>query len=247
MLSNADIANNAAELVEVIREQRKGGADFTKIYETGRDHLNGSTFTTPYQFNEAELAAAVAEARRTGSRVAVHCTGEPGAHYAAEAGVASIDHAYNLSPETMKLMREKQIYAVPTFAISEYFAAHADSPAVAERERALLAFHAAEFRKQLAAGVPMTVGSDVGPFPHGTQAREYELMVQYGMSPADTLRSGLINGARLLDWADAIGQLKPGFFADIIAVPGNPLTDISVLTHVKFVMKNGEIIRNDSK
>jgi len=248
VLSNADYANNAAELVAVMREQHKEGADFTKIYETGRDSLVGAAagkeavFTTPYQYTEAELAAAVAEARRTGSRVGVHCTGEPGARFAAEAGVASIDHAYNLSPETMKLMREKEIFAVPTFAIAEYFAAHAASPAATVRENAQQAFHAAEFKKQMAAGVPFAVGSDVGPFPHGTQAREYELMVEYGMSPAETLRSGLINGARLLDWADSIGQLKPHFFADIIAVPGNPLTDIKVLAHPSFVMKNGEVI-----
>jgi imidazolonepropionase-like amidohydrolase len=94
----------------------------------------------------------------------------------------------------------------------------------------------------MAAGVPFAVGSDVGPFPHGTQAREYELMVQHGMSPVETLRSGLINGAKLLDWADQIGQLKPHFYADIIAVPGDPLTDISALTHPTFVMKNGEVL-----
>lgn len=242
VLSNADYANNATEIVAVMREQHKGGADFTKIYETGPDHLVGQTFTTPYQYTEAELSVAVAEAHRTGSRVGVHCTGEPGAHFAAEAGVASIDHADFLSPETMKLMHEKQIYAVPTFAIIEYFAAHAASPAAAAHENAMQAFHAAEFKKQMAAGVPFAVGSDVGPFPHGTQAREYELMVEYGMSPAETLRSGLINGAKLLDWADSIGQLKPHFFADIIAVPGNPLTDIKVLEHPSFVMKNGEVI-----
>jgi imidazolonepropionase-like amidohydrolase len=141
-------------------------------------------------------------------------------------------------------MREKQIYAVPTFAISEYFAAHAETPASAERRRNLLALHAAEFRKQLAAGVPMAVGSDVGPFPHGTQAREFELMVQYGMSVADTLRADLLNGARLLGWEKQIGQLKPGYFADIIAVPANPLADISALTHVSFVMKNGVVYKN---
>jgi imidazolonepropionase-like amidohydrolase len=145
----------------------------------------------------------------------------------------------------MKLMREKEIFAVPTFAIVEYFAAHAASPAAAAREQAQQEFHAAQFRKQMAAGVPFAVGSDVGPFPHGTQAREYELMVQYGMSPADTLRAGLINGAKILDWADSIGQLKPGFYADIIAVPGNPLEDIKVLAQPKFVMKNGEIVRRD--
>lgn len=245
VLSNADYANNATELVTVIREQRKGGADFTKIYETGRDRLAGNTFTTPFQYTEAELAAAVAEAHRTGSRVAVHCTGEPGASFAAEAGVASIDHAYNLSPATMRLMHDKEIYAVPTFAILEYFIEHAASPQVAEREREEQVFHAAEFKKQMAAGVPFAVGSDVGPFPHGSQAREYELMVEYGMKPVDVLRAGLIHGAKLLDWADSIGQLKTGFYADVIAVPGDPLTDITVLRRVSFVMKNGEILRRE--
>jgi imidazolonepropionase-like amidohydrolase len=132
---------------------------------------------------------------------------------------------------------------VPTFAISEYFAAHAETAASADRQRNLLALHALEFRKQLAAGVPMAVGSDVGPFPHGTQAREFELMVQYGMSTADALRASLINGARLLGWENQIGQLKPGFLADIIAVPANPLTNISTLTHVTFVMKNGMVYK----
>lgn len=245
VLSNADYANNRDELVSVIREQRKGGADFTKIYETGHDGVKDGAFHTPYQYTEQELAAAVAEAHRTGSRVAVHATGEPGVLYAAEAGVASIDHAYQLSPETMRLMRERQIYAVPTFAISEYFAEHAATPAAAEREKQLIAYHAAEFRKQMAAGVPFAVGSDVGPFPHGTQAREYELMVENGMSPADVLRSGLLHGATLLDWAGEIGQLKPGFYADIIAVPGDPLESIKVLEHPTFVMKNGEVLRRN--
>jgi imidazolonepropionase-like amidohydrolase len=86
----------------------------------------------------------------------------------------------------------------------------------------------------------------VGPFPHGTQAREFELMVKFGMSPADVLRSDLINGAKLLDWADEIGQLKPGFYADVIAVPGNPLENIGVLERPAFVMKNGEVLVRSS-
>ena len=245
VLSNADYANNTTELIATMRQQRKEGADFTKIYETGRDRREGNSLASPYQYTEAELAAAVTEANRTGSFVAVHCTAEPGARYAADAGVASIDHAYLLSPETMHEMHDKQIYAVPTFAITEYFADHADSPAAAEAEHQLQAFHAAQFKLQMAAGVPFAVGSDVGPFPHGTQAREYELMVQYGMSPAETLRAGLLNGARLLRWQDSIGQLKPNFYADVIAVPGNPLTDIHTLTHPTFVMKNGEVLRKD--
>ncbi len=243
--SNADYADTADEIVHVMRQQRKEGADFTKIYETGVDYLVDGKLTAPYQYNEVQLAAAVAEAARTGTRVGVHCTAEPGASYAAEAGVASIDHAYQLSARTMQLMKEKQIYAVPTFAISEYFADHAAAPEAAAHERALLDFHAAEFKKQLAAGVPMAVGSDVGPFPHGTQARELELMVQYGMPAVEVLRADLLHGARLLDWQSAIGQLRPGFYADVIAVDGDPLTDISAVTKVQFVMKNGTVFRND--
>ncbi|HEY4356111.1 MAG TPA: amidohydrolase family protein [Acidobacteriaceae bacterium] len=245
LLSNADRANNVQEIIAVMREQHKQGADFTKMYETGRDRLNGNTFITPYQYTEAELAAAVAEADRTGSRVAVHATGEPGTGYAVQAGVASVDHAYNLSLDTMRAMGAKQIYAVPTFAIVEYFGNHAANPAAAQRLKDEQTFHATQFKKQMEVGVPFAVGSDVGPFPHGTQAREYELMVQFGMKPADVLRAGLINGAKLLGWPDGIGQLKPGFYADVIAVPGDPLTDISVLTKVSFVMKNGEILRKD--
>jgi imidazolonepropionase-like amidohydrolase len=181
-----------------------------------------------------------------GTRIGVHCTTEPAALYAAQAGVASIDHALYLSPETEALMKQKQIYAVPTLTIFEYFADHADNPAVAARERAFFDFHAAQFRKQVAAGVPMAVGSDVGPFPHGTQARELVLMNKYGMPAADVLRADLINGARLLDWEGQIGQLKAGYYADIIAVDGDPLTDISAVTRVRFVMKNGTVYRNDN-
>jgi imidazolonepropionase-like amidohydrolase len=157
--------------------------------------------------------------------------------------VASIDHADQLSDETMRLMRERQIYAVPTFMIQEYFAAHASSPEGAARERQLLDYHAQEFHRQLEHGVPMAVGSDVGPFPHGTQAHEMELMVQYGMKPLDVLKADLLNGARLLDWEHDLGVLKPGYNADIIAVPGNPLEDIRVLRHVSFVMKSGIVYR----
>jgi imidazolonepropionase-like amidohydrolase len=245
VLSNATYANNAAELVTVIRQQLKEGADFIKVYETGPDSLRDGHFSTPFQYTEAELRAAVEEAARTGKHVAVHATGEPGTLYAVRAGVVSIDHAYQLSDETMRLMREKQIFAVPTFAIAEYFADHAATPAESEREHRMQDFHAQEFRKQLAAGVPMAVGSDVGPFPHGTQAREFNLMVKYGMPPLATLQADLLDGAKLLGWQDQIGALKPGYLADIIAVPGDPLADISVLEKVSFVMKGGAVCRRD--
>lgn len=243
VLPNATYANTGDELVTVIRQQIKDGADFVKIYETGRDFFKDGQFHSIFEYSEPQLAQAVAEAARLQTRVAVHCEGEPGALYAAQAGVASIDHADQLSDETMRLMHERQIYAVPTFTIQEYFAAHASSPEGAARERQVLDYHVQEFHRQLEHGVPMAVGSDVGPFPHGTQARELELMVEYGMKPLEVLKADLLNGARLLDWEHEIGVLKPGYNADIIAVPGNPLDDIRVVERVSFVMKAGVVYR----
>jgi len=243
VLSNADYANSADQIVEVMRAQHKEGSDFAKIYETGPDRMIDGILHTPYQYTAAQLTAAVEEAHRLGTRVGVHAMGEPGTLYAAQAGVASIDHATQLSEETMRLMIEKKIPAVPTFTIFEYFAQHAETPAAGAREQALLDYKIAEFKKQVAAGIPFAVGSDVGPFPHGTQARELELMVRYGMKPLAVLQADLIEGARLLGWETQIGQLKPGFYADVIAVPGNPLEDITALQHVSFVMKAGAVVR----
>jgi imidazolonepropionase-like amidohydrolase len=243
VLSNADYANNAAELVAVMRQQFKEGADFAKIYETGPDKVRDGQFSTIYQYTEAELKAAVEEAARVGKRVAVHATGEPGTLFAARAGVASIDHANQLGDETMRLMREKQIFAVPTFTIFEYFAEHAATPTQAAREHQMLDVKVQDFRKQVAAGVPMAVGSDVGPFPHGTQARELVLMVKHGMSSLAVLQADLLNGAKLLGWDGQIGALEAGYLADVVAVSGDPLQDIGAVENVSFVMKGGVVYK----
>lgn len=107
----------------------------------------------------------------------------------------------------------------------------------------MLDLHTQEFKKQIAAGVPMAVGSDVGPFPHGTQAREFVLMVKFGMSPLAVLQADLVNGAKLLGWDGQIGALEAGYFADVIAVSGDPLQDIGVLQNVSFVMKGGVVYK----
>jgi imidazolonepropionase-like amidohydrolase len=242
VLPNATYANSSDELIGVIRQQRKEGADFVKIYETGADRMADGALHTPYQYTSAQLRAAVEEAARLGTVVAVHAMGEPGTHYAAEAGVASIDHATQLSDATMALMKQKKIPAVPTFAIFEA-SVPAEGAPDPQQDRALLELKVSEFRKQLAAGIPFAVGSDVGPFAHGTQARELELMVKYGMRPLAVLQADMLNGARLLGWEGQIGELRPGFLADIIAVPGNPLDDIHVVRQVAFVMKGGHVER----
>jgi len=242
-LPNATQANSAAELVGVIRSQVKLGADFIKIYETGRDRIENGAFNSPFQFTEEELRAAVNEAARTGRHIAVHATAEPGTGFAARAGVASIDHADQLSPATMKLMRERGIFAVPTFSVLEYFMEHAATPQAAARYRAIQSYHVDQFKVQLAAQVPIALGSDVGPFPHGTQAHEFELLVRYGMTPLEAVRAGTLNAAKLLGWEHDIGRLAAGYYADVIAVRGDPLADIAALTHVTFVMKGGVIYK----
>jgi imidazolonepropionase-like amidohydrolase len=240
VLSNATYANNSEEIVAAIRQQHKEGSDFAKLYETGEDEFHDGALHTPYQYTEAELKAAVDEAARWGGNVAVHATGEPGTLYAARAGVASIDHAVQLSDETIRIMKEKHIPAVPTFTVSEYFAHLPEAP---PRESLMLDYKIKEFKRQITAGVPFAVGSDVGPFPHGTQAREFVLMVKYGMTPLAALQADLLNGAKLLGWDGQIGVLKAGYFADVIAVQGDPLKDVSVLQQVKFVMKGGVVYK----
>jgi imidazolonepropionase-like amidohydrolase len=243
ILSNATYANSVDELLSVIRAQHKEGSDFVKIYETGLDVIRDGLLHATYLYSVAELKAAVDEAARLGTVVAVHATAEPGTLYAARAGVASIDHATQLSDETMQLMKQKHIPAVPTLLIFEYFAEHPVNPADAQQARALFDYKAHEFGRQVKAGIPFAVGSDVGPFPHGTQAREMELMVKYGMTPLAVLQADMINGSKLLGWEGQIGELKQGYFADIVAVPGNPLDDITAVEHVVFVMKGGVVAK----
>jgi imidazolonepropionase-like amidohydrolase len=243
VLSNADYANDTEQIVATIREQHKEGSTFVKMYETGPDSEATAeqkakpvvvgdpefwAFHTPYQYTEAQLKAAVDEAARLGMNVGVHAQGEPGTLYAAQAGVASIDHATQLGGETMRLMKEKHIPAVPTFTVFEYFADHAPSAAAAAREHTMLEYKIHEFKRQVAAGIPFAVGSDVGPFAHGTQAREFALMVKYGMTPLAVLQADYLNGAQILGWRGQIGDLKAGYYADVIAVPGNPLEDMTV-------------------
>ena len=174
----------------------------------------------------------------------MHATGEPGTGYAVAAGVASVDHAYQLSEATMRAMKEKGIYAVPTFAIAEYFAEHAATPERAAREKGGAGVSCGGVQEAAGCGCADGGGERCGAVSAwdagsgaGVDGREY------GMKPAEVLQADLINGAKLLGWGGQIGELKAGYFADVIAVPGNPLEDISVTTKVAFVMKNGVIYK----
>lgn len=241
---NATMVTGINQIIATIRDQIHQGATFIKMYETGSERMINGQYHVQYQFTEPELAAAVAEADREGTFVGVHDNGEPGALYAAQAGVASIDHATQLSPETMKLMVQKHIFAVPTFSVFEFF--NSKEGGGRGGDDPVLDYKATQFRQQLAAGVPIAMGTDVGPFPHGTQAQEFVWMVKFGMAPLAAIQSGTINGSELLRDSQNIGSLDVGKFADMVAVAGDPLQDISLLEHVRFVMKGGVVYKNES-
>ncbi|MGH9483576.1 MAG: amidohydrolase family protein [Terriglobales bacterium] len=241
---NADMVTGTTQLIATIRRQHYEGSTFVKIYETGRDEFHNGVFHTPYQFTEPQLAAAVKEAARLGTFVCVHDQGEPGTLYAAEAGVASIEHATQLSPETMQLMIRKHIFSVPTFTVFIAF----DSKALGGPGgiSPLVQYKAEQFRKQLAAGIPFAMGTDVGPFAHGTQGQEFYWMVHFGMPPLEAIQAGTLHGAELVRDAKDLGSLDVGKYADIVGVAGDPLQNIKLLEHVQFVMKGGKVYKSDA-
>jgi imidazolonepropionase-like amidohydrolase len=227
-----------------VREQIKYGADLIKVYGTHhyRFTLNGGMWNQP-TFTLAELEAIVNEAHRQGVKVACHAYGGEGLHNCIDAGVDSIEHGILLDDAAVQKMVEKGIFLVPTLYVYETIAAEdlAASGGVTTRAR----LHEASFRKALDHGVKIAFGTDVGPFPHGTQAREFEYLVGYGMTPLTAIDSATLEAAALMGWSDRVGSLETGKFADIIAVQGNPLTDITELERVKFVMKGGEVVKNE--
>ncbi|MGH9466361.1 MAG: amidohydrolase family protein [Terriglobales bacterium] len=241
---NADMVTGVTQMLETIRRQHYEGSTFVKIYETGREYFHNGVFHADYQFPEPVLAAAVKEAARLDTFVSVHDQGEPGTLYAAQAGVASIDHATQLGPETMQLMIQKHIFAVPTFTV--FIAFHSKALGGPGGLDPMIEYKAQQFRKQLKAGVPIAMGSDVGPFPHGTQNQEFYWLVHFGMSPLGAIQAGTINAAELLRDAKDLGSLDVGKYADIVGVNGDPLQNIKLLEHVQFVMKGGEVYKNGS-
>jgi imidazolonepropionase-like amidohydrolase len=195
-------------------------------------------------FSFEEVQAIVDEARLKGLKVACHAYDGPGLHYCIDAGVASIEHGIQLDDEAIHKMVAKGTYLVPTLQVY-CCALEKGDLAMSGGKTSRVAIHEVSFKKALAAGVKIAFGTDAGSFPHGTQAVEFEWMTRYGMSPLDAIRAATINAADLLGWADDIGAIEPGKYADLIAVDGNVLNDIKQLEHVKFVMKGGDVIRND--
>jgi imidazolonepropionase-like amidohydrolase len=237
------ICNGADECRAAVRYQVKYGADVIKSMPSGGVLSLSDPVDTP-QLNAEEMNAIVDEAHHWGRKVAAHCHGDAAAKTAIAAGVDSIEHGTFLQPDTLKLMREKGVYLVPTLLAAETVKAKLDSfPAsIATKAKAAIASRDALFRNALESGVKIAFGTDSAVSRHGVNAREFALMTRLGMTPAAALRTTATSAA-LLGVDDRLGTLAAGKLADIVAVPGNPLTDITATERVSFVMKEGSIVK----
>jgi len=239
------IADGPDAIRKAVRFEVKNGADVIKAAVSGGVFSLADEVDVP-QFTPAEMAALVDETHRLRKKVAVHCHGDQAGKEAIEAGVDSIEHGSFLKPETLTLMKNKGTYLTPTLMPVEYIMSKIDTypPPVQAKARAAAAARSDMFRNAVKLGVKMSFGTDAGVFPHGQNAKEFKLMVDLGMAPIDALRTATENAADLFGIAQKLGTLEKGKLADLIAMPGDPTSDITATERVSFVMKEGKIIRN---
>jgi len=239
------IANGPDEIRKAVRFEVKNGADVIKAAVSGGVLSLADEVDTP-QLTPAEMAALVDESHRLRRKVAVHCHGDQAAREAIEAGVDSIEHGSFMKPETLAMMKKKGTYLTPTLMASEWIMGKLANYPAALQEKAKAAFNARSemFRNAVKMGVKISFGTDAAVYPHGENAKEFKLMVDLGMSPIDALKSATTNDAQLFGVAQKLGTLEKGKLADVIAVPGDPTTDITTTARVSFVMKEGKIIRH---
>jgi imidazolonepropionase-like amidohydrolase len=237
------ICSGADECRSAVRYQIKYGADVIKVMMSGGVLSLADSVDLP-QMTVDEMNAIVAEAHQWGRRVAAHCHGDAAAKVAIAAGVDSIEHGTFLKPETLMLMRDKGTYLVPTLMAAESVKTRLDQlpQSIATKARAAIASRDALFHNAVKIGVKIAFGTDSAVSRHGLNAHEFTLMAGLGMSPLAALRT-TANSAALLGIDDRTGTLTAGKLADIVAVPGNPLTDITVTERVSFVMKEGKIVK----
>jgi imidazolonepropionase-like amidohydrolase len=231
-----------------VREVVKYGADLIKICASGGVLSKGDQPGTP-QYTLEEMQAIADEAHKLGRKVAAHAHGTQSIKDAIRAGIDSVEHASLIDDEGIALAKQHGTFLVfdiynDTFILEEG-AKHGMLPESIEKERKLGKLQRENFRRAMLAGARMAFGTDAGVYPHGDNARQFAVMTEYGMKPIDAIRAATTNAAELLGRGQELGVIGQGSFADVIAVAGDPRTDVKLLEHVKFVMKNGRVYKNE--
>jgi imidazolonepropionase-like amidohydrolase len=243
------IASGPDGFRDAVRFEIKYGADVIKVCATGGVLSLSDEVDTP-QLTQAEMDAIVDEAHRLRKKTAAHAHGAEGAKVAIRAGIDSIEHGSFLDEEALRMMKERGTYFVPTLMAGEYAGGRKSTrtypPEIAAKARAALEARSAAFRNALRMGVKIAFGTDSAVSPHGRNAEEFGLLVEHGMSPAAALRTATSSAAALLGVDRQVGTLEPGKEADVVAVPGDVLSDIRATEKVSFVMRGGRIYRNDA-
>jgi imidazolonepropionase-like amidohydrolase len=245
-------SDGAADGIEQVqhktREIIKYGADLIKICATGGVLSKGDD-PNASQYTLEEMKAIVADAHRLGRKVAAHAHGAQGVIWASEAGVDSVEHGHLMNDAAIATLKKNGTYLVPTLYLVDWQREHATQanlPEYAKRKMEMVSASGKQnAKKAFEAGVKIGLGTDAAVYPHGLNAHELEVYVKLGMTPLQAIQTATINDADLLGWSDKIGTLDPGKWADIIAVDGDPLQDVTILQHVKFVMKGGEVVKSE--
>lgn len=242
------VADGIEQVQHKVRQNIKYGADVIKVCATGGVLSKGDD-PNASQYTLEEMKAIVADAHRLGRKVAAHAHGAQGVIWASEAGVDSVEHGHMMNDAAIATLKKNGTYLVPTLYLLDWHHEHAAEthmPAYAQAKMDLVSRTAKDnARKAFQAGVKIGLGTDAAVYPHGLNAHELAVYVSLGMSPLQAIQAATINDADLLGWSDKVGTLEPGKWADIIAVDGDPLQDVTTLQHVKFVMKGGETFKND--
>jgi imidazolonepropionase-like amidohydrolase len=247
-LQGDGVADGVEAVQHKVREVIKYGADVIKICATGGVLSKGDD-PNASQFTLEEMKAIVADAHRLGRKVAAHAHGAEGVRWASEAGVDSIEHGHLMDDAAVATLKKNGTYLVPTLFLGEYMEKnieHSDVPEYSKQKmRDVAAAMQKNVKKAFDAGVKIAFGTDAAVYPHGLNAGEFHVYVKLGMTPLAAIQTATINAADLLGPKFQVGMLEPGKFADMIAVDGDPTKDVTILEHVKFVMKGGTVYKNE--
>ena len=242
------VADGIAAVQHKVRENIKYGSDLIKVCATGGVLSLGDN-PQHSQYTLEEMKAIVADAHRLGRKVAAHAHGAEGIRWAAEAGVDSIEHGSYIDDAGIAAMKEHGTYLVPTLYLGDWMFEHAEEthmpPPLLAKAHDVIPAARKNIAHAFASGVKVAFGTDAAVYPHGLNAHEFAVMVRLGLTPLQAIQAATINAADLLGWSGKVGTIEPGAWADIVAVDGDPVKDVTTLERVKFVMKGGEVVKNE--